>query len=225
MLGAGDAFMAGFLRGWLREEPLEQACAYANACGSIAVSRLLCSPEYPTWDELRHFLRIGSATRALRRDPGAQPSPLGDDAPPGAGDAEGARHRPPGAAGGDRRPGRRDAGGDRRLQAIGGAGGAGGGDGREGFGLLLDGTYGREALFDAAEHPFWIGRPVEKPGSRPLAFEASDLGSHLAEWPVVQTVKALCFYHPDDPPELKERQEAALLAVCTRPAAPPAASS
>ena len=50
--------------------------------------------------------------------------------------------------------------------------------GREGFGVLLDGTYGREALFDAAEHPFWIGRPVEKPGSRPLAFEAS--GPRLA---------------------------------------------
>jgi 5-dehydro-2-deoxygluconokinase len=82
-----------------------------------------------------------------------------------------------------------------------------------GFGLLLDGGYGREALFEAAEHGFWIGRPVEKPGSRPLAFEMPDLGSHLAEWPVIQTVKCLCFYHPEDPAELKERQEAALAAV------------
>ncbi|MFL5316474.1 MAG: 2-deoxy-5-keto-D-gluconate 6-phosphate aldolase domain-containing protein, partial [Microvirga sp.] len=82
-----------------------------------------------------------------------------------------------------------------------------------GWGLLLDGTYGREALFEAAEHGFWIGRPVEKPGSRPLAFETPDLGSHLAEWPLAHTVKCLCFYHPGDPPELKERQEAALVAV------------
>ena len=37
--------------------------------------------------------------------------------------------------------------------------------------MLLDGTYGREALFRAAEHGFWIGRPVEEPGSRPLDFE------------------------------------------------------
>ena len=69
VLGAGDAFMAGFLRGWLRGEPLETACAWANACGAFAVSRLLCSPEYPTWEELQHFLTHGTASRALRYDP------------------------------------------------------------------------------------------------------------------------------------------------------------
>jgi 5-dehydro-2-deoxygluconokinase len=78
---------------------------------------------------------------------------------------------------------------------------------------LIDGQYGREALFDATEHGLWIARPVEQPGSRPLAFTAPDLGSHLAEWPVTHTVKCLCFYHPADPAELKERQEAALLAL------------
>ena len=41
VLGAGDAFMSGFLRGWLRDEPLATCCAYANACGAFAVSRLL----------------------------------------------------------------------------------------------------------------------------------------------------------------------------------------
>ncbi|MEI4883973.1 PfkB family carbohydrate kinase, partial [Klebsiella pneumoniae] len=41
VLGAGDAFMSGFLRGWLRGEPLETCCAYANANGAFAVSRLL----------------------------------------------------------------------------------------------------------------------------------------------------------------------------------------
>jgi 5-dehydro-2-deoxygluconokinase len=69
VLGAGDAFMAGFLRGWLRDEPLETACAYANACGAFAVSRLLCSPDYPTWDELQHFLTHGAAAPRLRLDP------------------------------------------------------------------------------------------------------------------------------------------------------------
>ena len=33
VLGAGDAFMSGFLRGWLRDEPLERCCELANACG------------------------------------------------------------------------------------------------------------------------------------------------------------------------------------------------
>jgi 5-dehydro-2-deoxygluconokinase len=74
--------------------------------------------------------------------------------------------------------------------------------------MLLDSTYGSKALLRAAQHDFWIGRPVEKPGSRPLDFDQlPDLGSHLVEWPLGHTVKCLCFYHPDDPPELKSRQE------------------
>jgi 5-dehydro-2-deoxygluconokinase len=213
VLGAGDAFMAGFLRGWLKGESLEQACAYANACGSIAVSRLLCSPEYPTWDELQHFLRIGPSTRAVRRDPALNHVHWATTRRPGPATLKALAidHRAQLEAIADRVGAKREAINAFKRLAVRAA--ADVANGREGFGVLLDGTYGREALFDAAEHPFWIGRPVEKPGSRPLAFEASDIGSHLAEWPVVQTVKALCFYHPDDSPELKERQEAALLGV------------
>ena len=68
VLGAGDAFMAGFLRGWLRGEPLETCATWANACGAFAVSRLLCSPEYPTWEELQLFPRSTAArtTRSAR---------------------------------------------------------------------------------------------------------------------------------------------------------------
>jgi 5-dehydro-2-deoxygluconokinase len=66
--GAGAHFMSGFLRGWLKREPLETCCTYANACGAIAVSRLLCSPESPTFAELQFFLKHGSPHRALRRD-------------------------------------------------------------------------------------------------------------------------------------------------------------
>src|SRR6185436_7857610 len=84
-------------------------------------------------------------------------------------------------------------------------------DGQPGFGMLLDGTYGREALFRAADHDLWIARPVEKPGSRPLRFETEDLGSHLAEWPVTHVIKCLCFYHPDDPEALRREQEERLL--------------
>ena len=79
--------------------------------------------------------------------------------------------------------------------------------------MLLDGTYGREALFRAADHDLWIARPVERPGSRPLRFETEDLGSHLAEWPVTHVIKCLCFYHPDDPATLRAEQEERLLAL------------
>ena len=87
VLGAGDAFMSGFLRGWLRDEPLETCCAYANACGAFAVSRLLCSPEYPDLGGAQHFLEHGSRASGAAPRRGAQPHPLGDDAPAAAGDA------------------------------------------------------------------------------------------------------------------------------------------
>jgi 5-dehydro-2-deoxygluconokinase len=75
--------------------------------------------------------------------------------------------------------------------------------------MLLDSTYGQKALYKAAKHGLWIGRPVEKPGSRPLDLEPL----HFAEWPVTHTVKCLCFYHPDDPAALKAQQERELARV------------
>jgi 5-dehydro-2-deoxygluconokinase len=81
-------------------------------------------------------------------------------------------------------------------------------DGRPGFGMFIDGRYGREALFRAADHKLWVARPVELTGSRPLDFEyGGSLGTHLIEWPTAQVIKCLCFYHPDDPEELRLRQE------------------
>jgi 5-dehydro-2-deoxygluconokinase len=68
VLGAGDAFMSGFLRGWIRNEPLTQCCAYANACGALVVSRHGCAPAMPSWEELQFFLTHGSTTRRLRED-------------------------------------------------------------------------------------------------------------------------------------------------------------
>ena len=186
MLGAGDAFMSGFLRGWLRDEPLETCCAYANASGAFAVSRLLCSAEYPTWAELSRFLQHGSPHRALRHDETLEPYSLGDDAPPAAADDYGAGDRPSGAARGDRRRRRaRRASASARFKLLAVEAAAKVAAGRPGFGMLLDGKYGREALFRAADHDFWIGRPVEEPGSRPLDFEfGGSLGAKLIEWPL-----------------------------------------
>jgi 5-dehydro-2-deoxygluconokinase len=85
-----------------------------------------------------------------------------------------------------------------------------GGDPR--FGILLDGRFGFDALAAAAELPYWIGRPIEVPKSRPLEFECSaDVATELAEWPLNHVVKVLAFYHPDDEAELRERQERQLL--------------
>ncbi len=56
VLGAGDAFISGFLRGWLRGQSLLTCATYANACGALAVSRHGCSPAIPSYDEMRQFI-------------------------------------------------------------------------------------------------------------------------------------------------------------------------
>ena len=68
VLGAGDAFMSGFLRGWLRDLPLEQCCELANAAGAIVVSRHGCAPAMPTWIEMQAFLADRDRPFRLRED-------------------------------------------------------------------------------------------------------------------------------------------------------------
>ena len=209
VLGAGDAFMSGLLRGWLGGESLETAATWANACGAFAVSRLLCSPEYPTWPELHFYLTRGSTQHALRKDEAinhihwattrrrAIPSLM----------ALACDHRVQ-LEDAARRAGADDERiGQFKVLAVKAA--AKVAAGRPGYGMLIDEKHGRDAMFEFARHSFaWLGRPVELPGSRPLRFEFSqDIGSQLAEWPVDHCIKCLCFYHPDDPPELKGEQQ------------------
>ena len=208
VLGAGDAFMSGWLRGWLRGEDHATSATWANACGAFAVSRLLCSPEYPSWTELNHFLAEGSSERALRKD--AELNHIHW--------ATTRRRQIPSlmALAIDHRSQLEDlAGGDPQqlaripaFKALAVKAAAAIAKGRPGFGMLLDDKYGRDALFAAAALPdFWIGRPVELPGSRPLRFEFSqDLGSRILDWPVDHCLKVLCFYHPDDAADLKRDQ-------------------
>ena len=68
VLGAGDAFMAGFLsRLAARRAARPSAASDANACGALVVSRHGCAPAMPTGDELEHFLAHGSADAAAAR--------------------------------------------------------------------------------------------------------------------------------------------------------------
>lgn len=212
VLGAGDAFMSGFLRGWLRGESHATSATWANACGAFAVSRLLCAPEIPTWTELQFFLEHGSKERALRKDEAInhvhwattrrRPIPVLK--------ALAIDHRSQfeDMVGGDAQKLARIP--DFKVLAIKAA--AQVADGREGFGTLLDDKYGRDALYAAgALKNFWVAKPIELPGSRPLQFEfTQDLGSRLVEWPVDHCIKVLCFFHPDDPAALRQEQIAKL---------------
>ena len=82
------------------------------------------------------------------------------------------------------------------------------------LGILADETYGQDALNAATGRGWWIGRPVELPGSNPLKFEhGRSIGTNLISWPNEHVAKCLVFYHPDDPAEHRLEQEAQVRAL------------
>jgi len=212
VLGAGDAFMAGFLRGWLRDEPLERCCELANAAGAIVVSRHGCAPAMPTWPEMQAFLARPDRPHRLREDAELEHihwattrSGTYDELMVLAID-----HRSQFEALAQELGAGASAISDFKRLALRALDQVAGGDPR--FGILLDGRHGFEALCQAADFRYWTGRPIEVPGSRPLAFESTaDVATELAEWPLTHIVKVLVRSHPDDEPELRARQERQLL--------------
>jgi 5-dehydro-2-deoxygluconokinase len=206
VLGAGDAFMGGFLRGWLRDETLVESCRMGNACGALVVSRHGCAPAMPTWTELQSILRTAGElpTEEFDLDHVHWASTRGYDYPVLmvlAIDHRSQFEDPAifGAADKERIAAFKTLG-LRAVHAVAGF------DRR--FGVLLDGRYGFEALSEAADLPYWMGRPIEVPKSRPLEFEGSaDVAVELSSWPLNQVVKCLVSYHPDDPADLKGRQD------------------
>lgn len=207
VLGAGDAFMAGFLRGWVRDEALTRCCAYANACGALVVSRHGCAPAMPSWEELQFFLDHGSNTRRLREDVQLEHlhrvttrtrrwdelvilafdhrMQLEELA-----DRHGADHARINAF--------------KLLIAEGARQGAGK---RSGVGIIVDGRFGEDVFPPMTGTGWWVARPVELPSSRPLQFEA---GSHLATvmrtWPGEHVAKCLVSYHPHDVAPMRKAQ-------------------
>ena len=210
VLGAGDGFMSGLLKGWLDGEPWPVALKYANACGAFAVSRHGCTPAYPSLAELEFFLKRGVVHKALRKDAALEQVHWATN-----------RHKDWSTM--------RVFAFDHRMQleAMPGATPEKIGafkklclsaalrvaDGKPGHGILCDSRLGRQALYAAAGTGLWIGRPVEWPGSRPLTLEPEigpDFGG-VAEWPLEHVVKVLCFYHPDDSAEMRADQEQTVL--------------
>jgi 5-dehydro-2-deoxygluconokinase len=78
-------------------------------------------------------------------------------------------------------------------------------------GVIVDGRFGGALLPKLTGHGAWVARPVEVPGSRPLAFEAGDaLWAELRAWPAEHVVKCLLAHHPDDAAALAAQQMQAL---------------
>lgn len=212
VLGAGDAFISGFLRGWLRNESHAQSCAYANACGALVVSRHGCAPAIPSAEELDDYLsRAESIARPdldtrlnyLHRVTTQRSPKQWDDLCILAFDhrkqlfdmarEEGAEI--------DRIPYLKRLlvkATERGSQQL----------GSSQVGVLIDDTYGQEALNDVTGRNWWIARPVELPSSRPIELEGGrSIGSRLQQWPKEHIVKCLVFYHPEDLIALRQAQE------------------
>jgi len=214
VLGAGDAFMSGFLRGWLRDEPIETCCRYANACGAFAVSRHGCAPAVPTWRELDHFLTHGSPTKRLREDPVLNhlhwATTRSRDWP--AVMAFAFDHRVQFQEIADRHSADHARIGDFKLLALKAVTELA--ETHQHLGILVDGRFGKRALERATGGGLWIGRPIELPLSRPLRFEgAADVGTVLREWPTEHVVKCLVSYHPDDGWAIRNEQEQQILTL------------
>jgi myo-inositol catabolism protein IolC len=207
VLGAGDGFMSGLLKGWLDDEDWPTTLKFANACGAFAVSRHGCTPAYPIWEELQFFFARGIVRKDLRNDGELEQVHWATNR---HGDWSQMRvfafdHRAQLEEMESASPDRIGAFKQLCLEAA-----LKVQHGRPGYGILCDGRLGADALSAAEGRGLWIGRPVEWPGSRPLTLEPAlgpDYGG-LSEWPRDQVVKVLCFCHPDDDDEMWSAQQA-----------------
>jgi len=217
VLGAGDAFSAGFLSGWVRGEDYGACVRYANACGALVVSRHGCAPAMPTRVELDYFL--ANAERIPRPDRDAMltrlhrvtaPRTPRDEVLAFAFDHRNQFFKLAQQTGADesRIPKLKElfvaavADVDRHPGMKGSVG------------LLCDDRYGQDALNDATGRGWWIGRPVELSGSNPLVFDRGrSIGTTLLSWPSEHVVKCLVQYHPDDAIDNRLEQEAQVLAL------------
>lgn len=206
-LGAGDGFMSGFLRGWVKGESWETCCEYGNAAGAIVVSRHGCSPAIPSWIEMQDFLTNGSTETRLRDD--KRLSHI---------------HRTTNrkkeftevcAIAFDHRQQFEDMidGNNKSVEAITrfkriiAEGVKTVTESSQGLGFIIDDKYGFDTLAALSDGENWIARPVELPGSRPLAFEAGDnISATLKNWPESHVAKCLVHYHPNDNETMKTSQ-------------------
>ncbi|KMK52562.1 5-dehydro-2-deoxygluconokinase [[Actinobacillus] muris] len=217
VLGAGDAFMSGLMRGYLNNEGWAQACRYANACGALVVSRHGCSPAMPTKRELDDYLtraesvprpdldeRLNHLHRVTTRkkqwenlcifafDHRKQLVDMADKV--GADTARLPKLK------------------QLLLKAMEQAAEQAGLPHNQ-AGILADTTFGQDALNAITGKDYWIARPIEAPSSRPLSLEYGDLGTQLATFPRDHVIKCLAFYHPHDDAELKANQDRKLTEI------------
>jgi len=211
-LGAGDAFLAGFLSAWLRNGSAEECGRIGNACGALVVSRHGCTPAMPAARELADYLersatlarpdlddRLAHRHLALTtRRPRPHLYVLAFDH----------RRQLETLAAGYGTPLARIA---RFKQLVATAFGrvAASSPHPERLGVIVDDRYGAQVLPALTHAGHWIGRAIEVPGSSPVEFESGQgPATQLLTWPSRHVIKCLVLCHPEDPLEERLAQEA-----------------
>lgn len=212
VLGAGDAFLSGFLYGWLRDEPLAQCGRLGNACGALVVSRHACSPAMPSQVELAEFMNRTSPVRrpdldptivhmhhatTVRRNRTGDLFVLAFDHRKQMEDMADELGKPRSAIASLK-----------KLVAEAVIKVAADSSFSRNLGVIVDSRHGTPVLEKLTHSNTWVARPIELPGSRPLSFEGTyNVALQIRSWPVHHVIKCLLFYHPDDPIELRYEQE------------------
>lgn len=216
VLGAGDAFMSGLLKGWLDGKSWEESCRIANACGALVVSRHGCAPAMPTLAELDYFFNEADLGQPLEHDRKLQRLHRSSAAQKQwkdllvfAFDHRSQLSELAQRCGAD--PARIPELKRLFVEAVSQTEQGLRNDGRSDIdvGILADERYGQDALNAATGRDWWIGRPVELPGSLPLRFEyGRSVGSTLLSWPREHIIKCLVSYDTEHPAGIRDEQEA-----------------
>ena len=211
-VGAGDGFLAGFLSGWLRHQPLAECARRGNAAGAIVVSRHGCTPAMPTSAELDSFLRRSGQVRRPDQDAeltllhrvGTRPAnPVHLHVL--AMDHRWQLEEMAKQAGAD--PGR-----IRHLKELLYAGYLRVAASRDDLGLLVDDVYGAAALEAETGSGRWIARSAEVAGVVPLELAGgADTSAWLRSWPADQVVKVIAYWQPSDPDSMVAAQLGGLM--------------
>jgi 5-dehydro-2-deoxygluconokinase len=209
--GAGDAFLAGFLLGWIRGEKLEACCRFGNACGAMVVSRHACSAAMPSRRELDFFLNSTARPVRLWEDRTIEQlhwsTRRKHDWPELNILAFDHRHQFEASA---RRLGR-DESHIRIAKRLIGEAWQSVARSRPQVGAIIDEQYGGDLLEQFTTGGHWLARPIERANTTPLEFVGGpDLGTTLRLWPQSHVVKCLVRYELECGPTLQTAQEARL---------------
>ena len=209
--GAGDAFLAGFLLGWIRKEDWEICCRFGNACGALVVSRHACSAAMPSLSELNYFLSSTQRPARLWEDRKLEQlhwsTRRKHDWPELEILAFDHRSQFEELA---QRFGRNDSH-IRAAKSLIGHAWRSVAKGSKCVGAIIDGQYGGDLLEQLTGGGRWLARPIEQAGVTPLEFVGGpNVGLTLKRWPQEHVVKCLVRYDLECGPQLRAAQDARL---------------